>query len=87
MDLLLIRFLPSQSFFLADLKLLEVTSNNPAHEISNFPDFLKSSKTFYIQGVPKKNAHLALEANISGLKAPFGQSWTRFEKCMFSAFI
>ena len=39
MDLLLVRFLPSQSLFLADLKLLEVTSNNPAHK--SFPDSLK----------------------------------------------
>ena len=33
MDLLLVRFLPSQSLFLADLKLLEVTSNNPAIKV------------------------------------------------------
>ena len=30
---------------------------------------------------------LTLEANISGFKAPFGQSWTSFENYMFSAFI
>ena len=28
-----------------------------------------------------------MEANISGLKAPIGKSWTSFENYMFSAFI
>ena len=38
-------------------------------------------------GCPRKNALLTLEANISGLKAPIGKSWTSFENYMFSAFV
>ena len=38
-------------------------------------------------GCPQKNALLTLEANISGLEAPIGKSWTSFENYMFSAFI
>ena len=40
-----------------------------------------------IYRVSQKNALLTLEANISGLKAPIGKSWTSFENYMFSAFI
>ena len=38
-------------------------------------------------GCPKKNAILTLEANISGLQASNGKSWTSFENYMFSPFI
>ena len=44
-----------------------------------------SNLKYYI--LSQKNARLCLEANISGLKAPIGQSWTSFENYMFSAFI
>ena len=38
-------------------------------------------------GCPKKNAHLSLEASISGLKKPIRKSKTSFENYMFLAFI
>ena len=41
----------------------------------------------YMYRVSKKKARLSLEANISGLIAPIGQSRTSFENYMFSAFI
>ena len=44
-------------------------------------------KCLLYTGCPKKNAHLSLEANISGLKKPIGKSKTSFENYMFLAFI
>ena len=45
------------------------------------------SKIEVSTGCPKKNAILTLEANISVLKAPIGESRTSFENYMFSVFI